>query len=102
MPNPLQMMKQLHQVRKIQKELASRTFDAKTNDGTVAVVVRGDMTVKSITIDPKAMDPARPDRLANTIVSMVNSAFDSAKKGAAADMARLTQGMGGLSDLFKG
>ena len=102
MVNPLQMMKQLNQVRKIQKELERKTFEAKSKDGTIAVVARGDMTIKGITIDPKAMDPSGLDRLAQALVATLNSALDSAKKGAAGEMAKLTGGLGGLSDLFKG
>lgn len=97
-----EQMKQLNQLRKMQKEMASKTFEAKSNDGLVTVVVKGDMSVKSIKIEAAAMDPSRPDRLANTLVSMVNSAMDSSKKSAAADMAKMTGGLGGLAGLMKG
>jgi hypothetical protein len=97
-----EMMKQMNQMRKLQKEMAAKSFEAKTNDGSVVVVARGDMTIKSIAILPAAMDPARPDRLAATITSTVNSALDSAKKGAAQDMAKLTGGLSGLANMLKG
>ena len=97
-----EQMKQLNQLRKMQKEMASKTFEAKSNDGLVTVTVKGDMSVKSIKIEPAAMDVARPDRLANTLVSQVNSALESAKKSVAADMSKMTGGLGGLAGLMKG
>ena len=96
-----EMMKQMNQMRKIQKELVSRSFEAKTNDGSVVVVARGDMTIKSITIDPRAMDPSRPEHLAKLIASTVNGALDSAKKASAKDMAALSEDMG-LGGMFGG
>jgi len=64
MANMLQMMKQFRDVRKLQKELESRTFEERARMGAVVAVVRGDMSVKSLRIEPKAWDPARPERLA--------------------------------------
>jgi nucleoid-associated protein EbfC len=97
-----EMMKQMNQLRKLQKEMAAKSFEAKTNDGLIVVVAGGDMAIKSIQIDAKAIDITRPDRLAKTLTSTVNSALDSAKKGAAADMAKMTGGLGGLANMLKG
>jgi nucleoid-associated protein EbfC len=97
-----EMMKQMNQVRKLQKEMASKTFEAKTNDGAVSVIARGDMTIKSIKIDAQTIDVNRLDRLADTVTKMVNSALDAAKKAAAQDMAKMTGGLGGLADMLKG
>lgn len=101
MVNMLKMMKQVRQVRKMQKQLAAKTVEIRSTDGTVVVVARGDMTIKSIAIDPRAMDPSRPEQLAKLIASTVNGALDSAKKAASKDMQELTQGMG-LGDMFGG
>lgn len=92
------MMKQYNQVRKMQKELGKKEVEISSNDKNVTVVVRGDMTVKSIRIVPQAMDQAHPERLERVLVSTINSAIDSAKKAAAGDMAKLTEGLdlGGL------
>ena len=57
------MMKQYNQVRKMQKELGKKEVEISSSDKTVTVVVRGDMTVKSVKILPQAMDQAHPERL---------------------------------------
>jgi DNA-binding YbaB/EbfC family protein len=93
------MMKQFNQVRKMQKELAKKEVEISSNDKTITVVARGDMTLKSIKIAPGAMDPSHPERLEKVILSTINGALDSAKKAAAGDMSKLTEGMG-LGGLF--
>ena len=97
MPKPrmMDMMKQVAQVRKMQKVLAAKTVEARSKEDIVVVVARGDMTIKSITVKPEAVDPARMERLEKLMVSTVNSALDAAKKAAAGDMSK----MGDLSGL---
>lgn len=97
MPKPrmMDMMKQVAQVRKMQKALAGKTVEARSKEDIVVVVARGDMTIKSITVKPEAVDPARMERLEKLMVSTVNSALDAAKKAAAGDMSK----MGDLSGL---
>jgi len=89
-----EMMKQVQQVRKMQKEMAKKEVQVTNPDKTVTLVVRGDMTVKSVKIDPAGVDLARIERLEKTLVSTINSALDSAKKAVSGDMAKLTEGMG--------
>ena len=96
------MMKQVQQVKKMQKEFARKTVEVSSNDGNITVVACGDMSVKSIRIDPEAMGQSGHERLSRQLTSTVNSALDSAKKAAAADMAKLTGGLGGLSDMLGG
>jgi DNA-binding protein YbaB len=95
------MMKQVKQMKKMQKGLKKKEVEISNNEKTITVVARGDMTVKSIKIAPEAMDASQPERLEKAIVSTINSAMDSAKKAAASDMAKLTDGMG-LGDLMGG
>lgn len=94
MANMFNMMKQMHKVKKMQKELAKKEVEISSNDKTVTVVARGDMTIKKIKIAPEAMDPSKPERLEKVLLSTINGAMDSAKKAAAGDMAKLTEGMG--------
>jgi nucleoid-associated protein EbfC len=102
MANMLKMMQQFREVRKLQKELESKTYEVKSHDGLIVVVARGDMTIKTLQIDPKAMDPAKPENLAKVIVSTVNSALDTTKKAAASDMQKMAGGLGGLSQMLGG
>ncbi len=99
MANVLKMMKQVKQVKKMQKELARKTVEVKSPCGSVTVVAKGDMSLKSISIEADLLDPSRRERVQKLLVSTVNSALDSSKKAAANDMQRLTGGMG-LGDLF--
>ena len=102
MANVMNMMKQVRQVKKMQKHLAAKTVEASSNDGMVTVVARGDMSIKSISIKPEALDPSAGERLGKMLVSTVNSALDSSKKAAAADMSKLTGSLGDLSAMFGG
>lgn len=99
MANMFNMMKQVKQMKKMQKQLAKKEVEISSNDKTVTVVARGDMTIRSIKIAPEAMDASKVARLEKTLVSTLNGAMDSAKKAAAGDMAKLTEGMG-LGDLM--
>lgn len=101
MANMFQMMKQAHQMRKIQKEMQKKEVELTNNDKNITVIVRGDMTIKSLKIEPSAVDMNRLDRLEKTLVSTINSCLDSAKKAAAGDMQKLTKEMG-LDGLFGG
>jgi len=94
MTNMLKMMKQLKDVKKMQKQLARKTVEVSSPDGMMTVVAQGDMKLRSVRIDPRAMDPSNPEALARLIVSTVNSALDSSKKAVADDMSKLTEGMG--------
>ena len=72
MPNMNQMMQQ---ARKMQQQLAeaqaslqSQTVDASAGGGMVKVTVGGDMELKSIQIDPEAVDPDDIEMLQDMIV----------------------------------
>jgi len=104
MVDMFKMMKQAanmrKQVKRIQKELQKFTVEGVS--GHVRVTVLGDMTVKSVDIAPEAMDPARRERLQGMVVSAVNNALRNAKKQAGSEMAKMSGGIGGLSDMFGG
>lgn len=87
-------MKQMQKIRKVQKELEKKTYEARSQHGEVTVVARGDMSVKSIVIAPDAMEKNNLPRMEKLLVSTVNSALDSCKKAAASDMSKLTEGLG--------
>ena len=77
-------------------------MEVSSSDGTVTVVARGDMSLKSVKIKPEILDSAACERIERLLVSTVNSALDSSKKAAAADMSRLTGSLGDLSSMFGG
>jgi DNA-binding protein YbaB len=101
MAKMFKMMKQMSQMKKMQRKLAKQEVEVSNNEKTITVVAKGDMTIKSIKISPEALTTLKPDRLEKAIVSTVNGAMESAKKAAAGDMAKMTEGMG-LGDLMGG
>jgi len=102
MAKMMRQMKQMKQMKRMQKQLAAKTVEISSNDGRITVVARGDMTIKSIQINPEALDPAKVERLQKVLASTINSALDSSKKAAAGDMAKMSGGLGGLSEMLGG
>jgi len=103
MANILKIMKQAatmgKELKQIQKELAQKTVESSSGGGIVTVVARGDMSVDSIKIDPKAVDRSRTEELEGLIVSAVNGALGAVKKEAGGEMSKLAGGTG-LADMF--
>ena len=95
------MMKLMRQAQSMQKnmakmqaELAERTFEFSVGGGMVKAVAKGDNTIQSITIDPKAADPSDVDMLQDTVLAAVNGALKLARDAASDEMAKVTGGMG--------
>ena len=105
MPQPPNMNKMLQQVQKMQQDmvaaqeqLKNETVEASAGGGMVKVVVSGDLEVKSIAIDPAAIDPEDPELLQDMVLAAVNEGLRSAQELAANKMGGLTGGLdlGGL------
>jgi DNA-binding YbaB/EbfC family protein len=94
----LQQMGQMQQqMQQAQEELAKETVDASAGGGMVTVTANGAGEIKSITIDPKAIDPEDPELLADMIVAAVNEALRSAHSLAESKLGGLAGGaLGGL------
>ena len=99
MANPMKMMKQVRDMKKIQKQLSKKVVEISSPDGLVSVQARADMTVKRIVINSDNIDGVKAEKLGRVITSTVNSALDSCRKAAAEDMQKLTGGMG-LGDML--
>lgn len=93
-----QMMRQAQKMQaelaKAQAEIQEMTFEGTAGGGMVKVVAGGDMTVKSIVIDPAAVDPEDVDMLQDMVCAAVNEALRGV-----ADMSskRLSSATGGMS-----
>jgi len=96
--NVMKMMKQAasmqKNMQKMQEELAQREFEFSSGGGMVTAVVKGDMTLLSLRIDPKAADPADVEMLQDLVVTAINGAFSAAREEMAAEMQKITGGMG--------
>ncbi|MBA2765448.1 MAG: YbaB/EbfC family nucleoid-associated protein [Solirubrobacterales bacterium] len=99
MPQP-NMQKMLKQVQKMQEDMAEaqeslkhEEVEATAGGGMVTVKVSGDLVVKSIAIDPEAIDPEDPELLQDTITAAVNEGIRAAQDMAAGKMEGLTGGL---------
>ena len=70
------MMKQAQKMQRdaaaAQEEIAQMEFTASAGGGMVEAVVMGDNTLKSVKIDPDAVDPEDVEMLEDMIVAAVN------------------------------
>ena len=102
-PNMQQLLKQAQKMqqdmRAAQEQLKDETVEASAGGGMVTVVVSGDLAVKSIKIDPDAIDPDDPEMLADLVLAAVNEGLRSAQELAANKMQQATGGLGGPGGL---
>jgi DNA-binding YbaB/EbfC family protein len=103
MPQPPNMQKMLQQVQKMQQDmlaaqeaLKDEQVEASAGGGMVSVVVSGDLVVKSIRIDPEAIDPDDPDMLSDLVLAAVNEGLRAAQELAASKLGGVSGGLGGL------
>ncbi len=98
MVNMMKLMKQASSMQKnmekMQAELAGKTVEFSSGGGMVTVVAKGDMSIESITIDPKAVDPDDVEMLQDMVLAAVDGAMRAAKDMAAEEMQKITGGMG--------
>ncbi len=91
------MMKQVQQAQAkmavVQEELKNETVESSAGGGMVRVVMTGDMAVKSIHIDPAAVDPDDVELLQDMVAAAVSEAVRSAQELANTKMAAITGGM---------
>ena len=85
------------QIKKIKNELANEVFEGST-PGVVAKV-SGDMELKELKIDPKAVDPEKVVHLEKLIREAILKALKTAKDTAERKMKGVTGGLG-LPDMF--
>ena len=75
----VQVQQMQAQMQKAQEELKNETVEASAGGGMVTVTATGGGEIKSIKIDPKAIDPNDPEMLEDMVVAAVNEALRSAQ-----------------------
>jgi DNA-binding YbaB/EbfC family protein len=92
------LMKQAQQMQagmqKTQEELAAKTVEASVGGGKVTVIANGAGDVQSISIDPSVVDPGDVEFLQELVLNGVQEAIAKGKEMAAAEMSKLTGGLG--------
>ena len=91
-----QAQKMQQDMMQAQEALKDETVEASAGGGMVKVTVSGDLEIKSITIDPQAVDPEDVELLQDMVLAAVNEGMRSAQELAASKMGGITGGLGGL------
>jgi len=97
MPNMQQMLQQVQKMQRdmevAQEQLKDEIVEASAGGGMVTVRVSGDLEVKSIEIDPSAVDPEDAQMLADMVQAAVNEALRMAQELAARKLGGATGGL---------
>ena len=91
-----QAQKMQQDMMQAQEALKDEIVEASAGGGMVKVVVTGDLDIKSITIDPEAVDPEDVELLQDMVLAAVNEGLRSAQELAASKMGGIAGGLGGL------
>jgi nucleoid-associated protein EbfC len=91
-----QAQKMQQDMMQAQEALKDEMVEASAGGGMVKVTVSGDLEVKSIMIDPQAVDPEDVELLQDMVLAAVNEGMRSAQELAASKMGGITGGLGGL------
>ena len=96
-PNYQKMMKQVQKMQadmaRIQEDLANEVVEASAGGGMVTVQVTGAIEVRSIKIDPSAVDPQDVEMLEDIILAATNEALRSAQELANKKLGGVTAGL---------
>jgi DNA-binding YbaB/EbfC family protein len=97
-PNMQQAMKQVQRAQaemaRVTEELANETVEASAGGGMVKVTMSGDLQVRSVTIDPGAVDPDDVSMLEDMVTAAFTEAVRSAQELGNRKMSRVMGGMG--------
>ena len=95
--NMNQMLKQAQKMQEditnLQADLESREYSAVSGGGMIEVTVDGKHLIKSIKINPDAIDPEDPEMLEDLITVAVNEAIENAIKTSEEEMGAITGGL---------
>jgi nucleoid-associated protein EbfC len=102
-PNMQQLLKQAQKMQEdmlaAQESLKDEIVDASAGGGMVTVRVSGDLVIKSITIDPQAVDPDDVELLQDMVLAAVNEGMRAAQELAASKMGSIAGGLAGPGGL---
>ena len=91
-----QLMKQANQMqmkmKKVQEELALRTYEGTSGGGAVKVTVTGDNAIKAVVISPDVMKED-VEMLQDLILTATNEALKTAKETSNKEMEKITGGL---------
>lgn len=93
----MNMMRQAQKMQqdmlKMQSEVEEKEFSATAGGGAVTAVVSGKRELKTLTIQPDAVDPEDVEMLQDLVVAAVNEALRKAETAMSENMQKLTGGL---------
>lgn len=99
-PNMQQLLQQAQKMQQefaaAQQEIAETTVEGSAGGGLVKATVSGTGELKSLVIDPAAVDPEDTETLADLVVAAVRDANNAAHEVQQRKLGPLAQGLGGL------
>ena len=91
----IQAQKMQREMQKKQAELEAQEFTV-SKGGAVTVVVKGDKSIVSVSIDKDAMDPDNKEMVEELVALAINEAIEQIKAKEAEISSSVSGGMGGL------
>jgi len=88
-----QAQKMQRDMERIQEEIKNSTVDATAGGGVVQITIDGTHAIRSLTIDPKAVDPDDVEMLQDLIIAAYSEAARKLEELSAAKMGPVTGGM---------
>ena len=95
------MQNMMRQMKKMQKQMTDEqeainesTFEGASSQDLVKVEFSGDRKMKSININPEAIDPDDPDMLDDLIMQAVNDGLKKVDEETQSKMGKYTRGLG--------
>ena len=82
------------QVAQAQQELAEKTLEATAGGGAVRIVITGAQEVRSVEIDPSAVDPEEVEMLQDLVMTAINEAIGRSKELERERMGSIAGGIG--------
>ena len=82
------------QMAQAQQELAETTLEATAGGGAVRIVITGAQEVRSVEIDPSAIDPDEAEMLQDLVMTAMNEAIGRSKELERERMGSIAGGMG--------
>jgi len=103
-PNMQNMLKQAQKMQaemaRVQEELKDIAIESSVGGGAVKVEMTGDLQVRSVTMDPEAVDTGDITMLEDLVTAAVNEALRQAQELASRKMQAVTGGLGLPGGLF--
>ena len=91
-----QAQKMQEDMETLQAELDAREYEISAGGGVVGVKINGKKEILSIDIEPEIVDPDDIETLSDILVAAVNEAIKRVEDDAAAEMGKVTGGMGAM------